>query len=64
HSLSYSIGILSSLAFAGIKMHYDSGDAVIDGFLRCSRAIPGGIDCLVDPSFDSVTAALFSAQGI
>src|SRR3954465_945014 len=61
---STSIGALSSAEFAGIKMDSDSGDGIIDGFLRCSRAIPGGIDCRVDPNFDNVSAASFSARGM
>ena len=44
-------------------MDSDSGDGVIDGFLRCSRAIHGGIDCLVDPSFGNVSVASFSSRG-
>jgi hypothetical protein len=32
---------------------------LIDGFLRCSNKMLGGIDSLEDPSLDNVLAASF-----
>jgi hypothetical protein len=40
-------------------MDDDSGEGLIDGFLKCSSEMPGGIDSLEDPSFDNVSAASF-----
>jgi hypothetical protein len=40
-------------------MDVDSGEGLIDGFLRCSSEMPGRIDSLEDPSLDSVSAASF-----
>jgi hypothetical protein len=40
-------------------MDDDSGEGLIDGFLRCSNEIPGGIESLKDPSLDNVSAASF-----
>jgi hypothetical protein len=40
-------------------MDDDSGEGLIDGFLRCSSKIPGGIDSLEDASLDNVSAASF-----
>ena len=61
---STSIGITSGSALAGMKIDSDSGDGLIDGFLRCSKAMPGGMDCLEEPSFDRMSAASFSARGM
>jgi hypothetical protein len=40
-------------------MDDDSGEGLIDGILRCSSEMPGGIDSLEDPSLDNVLAASF-----
>jgi hypothetical protein len=40
-------------------MDDDSGEGLIDGFLKCSSKMPGRIDSLEDPSLDNVSAALF-----
>jgi hypothetical protein len=40
-------------------MDDDSGEGLIDGFLRCSNEMPGGIESLEDPSLDSVSVASF-----
>jgi hypothetical protein len=32
---------------------------LIDGFLRCSSKMPGGIDSLEDPNLDNVLVASF-----
>jgi hypothetical protein len=40
-------------------MDDDSGEGLIDGFLKCSSKMPGGIDSLEDPSLDSVSATSF-----
>jgi hypothetical protein len=39
-------------------MDEDSGEGLIDGFLRCSSEMPGGIDSLEDHNLDNVSAAL------
>ena len=48
---------------ARIRMDYDSGEGLIDGFFMCSKEMPGGMDILVDPSLESASAASFSALG-
>jgi hypothetical protein len=40
-------------------MDIDSGEGLIDGFLKCSSKMPGEIDSLEDPSLDNVSAASF-----
>jgi hypothetical protein len=40
-------------------MDDDFGEGLIDGFLKCSSEMPGGIDSLEDPNLDNVSAALF-----
>jgi hypothetical protein len=40
-------------------MDDDSGEGLIDGFLRCSSETPGGIDSQEDPNLDKVSAASF-----
>jgi hypothetical protein len=40
-------------------MDVDSSEGLIDGFLKCSSDMPGGIDSLEDPSLDNVSAASF-----
>jgi hypothetical protein len=40
-------------------MDDDSGEGLIDGFLRCSSEMLGGIESLEDPSLDNVSAASF-----
>jgi hypothetical protein len=37
-------------------MDVESGDGLMDGFLKCSSKMPGGID---DPNLDKVSAASF-----
>jgi hypothetical protein len=56
-ALAYiSIGI-ASYGLGGTYMDDDSGEGLIDGFLRCSSEMPGGIDSLEDPNLDNVSAA-------
>jgi hypothetical protein len=55
---SISIGTTSSV-LGGTYMDDDSGEGLIDGFLRCSSEMPGGIDSLEDPNLDNVSAASF-----
>jgi hypothetical protein len=40
-------------------MDDDSGEGLIEGFLKCSSEMPGGIESLEDPSLDKVSAASF-----
>jgi hypothetical protein len=40
-------------------MDVDSGEGLIDGFLKCSSEMSGGIDSLEDPNLDSVSTASF-----
>jgi hypothetical protein len=40
-------------------MDEDSGEGLIDGFLKCSSKMPGGIDSLEVPNLDNVSAASF-----
>jgi hypothetical protein len=40
-------------------MDDDSGEGLIDGFLRCSSEMSGGIESLEDPNLDSALAASF-----
>jgi hypothetical protein len=40
-------------------MDDDSSEGLIDGFLKCSSEMPGGIDSLEEPSLDNVSATLF-----
>jgi hypothetical protein len=40
-------------------MDEDSGEGLIDGFLKCSREMSGGIESREDPSLDNVSAASF-----
>jgi hypothetical protein len=40
-------------------MDVHSGEGLIDGFLKCSNEMPGGIDSLEDPNLDNVPAASF-----
>jgi hypothetical protein len=55
---SISIGTASS-GLGRTYMDDDSGEGLIDGFLRCSNKMPDGIESLEDPSLDSVSAASF-----
>jgi hypothetical protein len=55
---SISIGTVSS-GFGGTYIDDDSGEGLIDGFLRCSSEMLGGIDSLEDPNLDNVSAASF-----
>jgi hypothetical protein len=55
---SISIGTASS-ALGRTYMDDDSGEGLIDGFLRCSSEMSGGIDSLEDPNLDNVLAASF-----
>jgi hypothetical protein len=55
---SISIGTASS-GPSGTYMDDDSGEGLIDGFLKCSNEMPGGIESLEDPSLDNVSAASF-----
>jgi hypothetical protein len=59
-----SMGTASDSGFAGIKIDSDSGDGLIDGFLKCSKDIPGGIGSRDEPSLDNMSAASFSSRGI
>jgi hypothetical protein len=45
------------------KYEVDSGDGLMDGFLKCSSDMPGGIDFLDDPNLDKVSATSFFAWG-
>jgi hypothetical protein len=56
--LSISIGTASS-GVGGTYMDDDSGEGLIDGFLRCSNEMPGEIESLEDPSLDNASATLF-----
>jgi hypothetical protein len=40
-------------------MDDDSDEGLIDGFLRCSSEMLGGIESREDPSLDNVSAASF-----
>jgi hypothetical protein len=40
-------------------MDSDSGEGLIDGFLKCSNEMPGGIESREDPILDNVSAASF-----
>ena len=60
---SISIGMISGIGNAGMNIESDSGEGVMDGFRRCSKAMSAGIACRDEPSLDSVSAALFSARG-
>jgi hypothetical protein len=40
-------------------MDDDSGEGLIDGFLKCSSKMPSRIESLEDSSLDNVLAALF-----
>jgi hypothetical protein len=40
-------------------MDDDSGEGLIDGFLKCSSEMPGRIESLEDPNLDNVSAASF-----
>ena len=42
---------------AGRRMDLESGDGLIEGLHRCSRETPGRIDCLVEPTLASESAA-------
>jgi hypothetical protein len=42
-------------------MEVDSRDGLMDGFCKCSKDMPGGIDSLDDPNLDKVSAASFYA---
>jgi hypothetical protein len=53
-----SIGTASSRLSETYKDD-DSGEGLIDGFLRCSSEMPGGIDSLKDPNLDNISAASF-----
>jgi hypothetical protein len=55
---SISIGTASS-GLGGTYMDDDFGEGFIDGFLKCSSEMPGGIESLEDPSLDNVSAASF-----
>jgi hypothetical protein len=57
-SASISIETTSS-GLGRTFMDDDSSEGLIDGFLRCSSEMPGGIDSLEDPNFDNVSAASF-----
>jgi hypothetical protein len=57
-SASISIGTASS-GLSRTYMDDDSGEGLIDGFLRCSSEMPGGIDSLEDPNLNNVSAASF-----
>jgi hypothetical protein len=55
---SISIGAASS-GLGGTYIDDDFGEGLIDGFLRYSSEMPGGIDSLEDPNLDNVSAASF-----
>jgi hypothetical protein len=55
---SISIGTASS-GLGRTYMDDDSNEGLIDGFLRCSSEMLGGIESLEDPSLDNVSAASF-----
>jgi hypothetical protein len=55
---SISIRTASS-GLGGTYMDDDSDKGLIDGFLKCSNEMPGGIESLEDPSLDNVSAASF-----
>jgi hypothetical protein len=55
---SISIGTASS-GLGGTYMDDDSGEGLIEGFLKGSSKMPGRIDSLEDPSLDNVSAASF-----
>jgi hypothetical protein len=55
---SISIGAASS-RLGETYIDDDSGEGLIDGSLRCSSKMPGGIDSLEDPNLDNVSAASF-----
>jgi hypothetical protein len=57
-SASISIGTASS-RLGGTYMDDESGEGLIDGFLRCSNEIPSGIDSLEDLNLDNVSAVSF-----
>jgi hypothetical protein len=40
-------------------MDVDSGEGLMDGFLKCSSEMTGGIDSLEDTNLDKVSAASF-----
>jgi hypothetical protein len=40
-------------------MDDDSGEGLIEGFLRCSSEMPGGIESLEDPNLDNASVASF-----
>ena len=46
------------------KIDSNSGDSLIDGFLRCSKAMPGRIGSRDEPSLDNMLAASFSVRCI
>jgi hypothetical protein len=37
----------------------DACDGLMDGFQRCSRDMPGRMDCRAEPNLDNVSAASF-----
>jgi hypothetical protein len=55
---STSIRTISS-GLGGTYIDDDSDEGLIDGFLRCSSEMLGGIDSLEDPNLDNVSAASF-----
>jgi hypothetical protein len=55
---SISIGT-ASFGLGRTYIDEDSGEGLIDGFLKCSSEMPGGIDSLEDPNLDNVSAASF-----
>jgi hypothetical protein len=44
-------------------MDVDSGEGLIDGFLKCSSKMPGGIDCLEDPNLDNCIGCIILSPG-
>src|SRR4051812_10009825 len=52
---SISISVTSDSCLVGIKFDSNLGEGLINGFLRCSNAIPGRIACRDDPSLDKTS---------
>ena len=51
-----SLDSAGRLGSAGRTMESESDDDVIDGLHMCSREMPGGMDFLVEPSLESMSA--------